>query len=893
MMVRMTIDDKQIMVDGHINVLAAARKLGINIPTFCHQARLSELGACRMCLVEVEGMGKLQTACTLAVNDQMVVYTDTPRVQKARSIMLEFLLINHPLECPVCDAAGECDLQDLAFKFGSAETRFTGEKRVHRDHIISPLINRNLNRCIQCKRCVRVCDEIQGVTALGMSYRGAATVVGPFMDKSLDCEYCSHCIWSCPVGAITSRAMKHKVRIWEMDKTEAICPYCSCGCTLVYNHRNNVVYRVAHAEGRGVHLGSLCSKGFFGYDVINHPDRITAPMVRDADGTLKKTSWEKALAEVARNMGRISEESGGKAVGGIASDRLTNEELFLFQKLMRVVFSSNNVATPSGRWSRTVVPILEERLGVSAATNSLDELNNIDALLIVGCDITVENPISGLKVKHAIRRGGLVTEINPRKTALSRLARRSLAVPIGKELAFVKGLVKVIFEEGLYDSEAVGNYGRLSDLEFSIKDRDLKSIARDTDSSEDDIICTAREFAGAKKASIIFGETAALQSGGGQIINALIDLLMLTGKLGKEGCGLYPVIAGTNFQGAVDMGVSPDRLPGHVEISSDSDRKRFETAWNGKVPKEKGMGAYEMMQAATEGKLKALYLAGVNPLATFPGGEDLENALKKMEFLVVQELFMTDTAKLADVVLPAGTMAEKNGTLTNVERRVQRTRKAIGGVGQSMADWRIFSELGVVCGEEGMRYLNAAEVFDEIAGTIPFYSGISHQILAENGLQWPFSKDDAREVYHEGYLGSRHLLGEGVSKEKQAFAAVADWETHGADSKYPMTMVLGDLLFHSGSFTRYSESLNQLVSEAILFMNPHTGMGLDIQDGSEVRAVSAQGEFSVAVNYSEDIALGVLFMPRHFENAPVSALMVPGPDGEAETAVVHVRLVKA
>jgi formate dehydrogenase alpha subunit len=893
MMVRLTIDGNQIMVDGHLNVLDAARKLGIYIPTFCHQARLSDLGACRMCLVEVEGMGKLQTACTLAVNEGMVIYTDTPRVQKARSIMLEFLLINHPLECTVCDAAGECTLQDLAFKFGSAETRFTGEKRVLRDHVISPLIDRNLNRCIQCKRCVRVCDEIQGVTALGMSYRGAATVVGPFMDKSLDCEYCSHCIWSCPVGAITSRAMKHKMRTWEMEKAEAICPYCSCGCTLLYNHRDNVVYRVTHADGRGGNIGSLCSKGYFGYDVINHPDRITAPMVRDANGTLRKTSWENALAVVALKMGRISKESGGKAVGGIASDRLTNEELFLFQKLMRVVFSSNNVDTPSGRWSRTVVPILEERLGVSAATNSLDELNYTDALLIVGCDITVANPISGLKIKHAIRRGGLVTEVNPGKTALSKLARRSLSVPIGKELTLVKGLIKVIFEEGLYDSEVVGGYGRLSDLEFSVKDMDFKSIARDTNCSEEDIIHTAREFAGAKKASIIFGETAALQSGGRQIINALIDLLMLTGKLGQEGCGLYPIIAGTNFQGAVDMGASPDRLPGHVQVSSASERKRFETAFSGKIPKEKGMGAYEMMQAAAGGKLKALYLAGVNPMVTFPGGEDVEKALKKMEFLVVQELFLTETAQLADVVLPAGTMAERNGTLTSVERRVQRTRKAIGGVGQSMPDWRIFSELGVACGDEGMKYINSAEVLDEIAETIPFYSGISHRILADNGLQWPFSKEDARETYHEGYLGSRHLLADGVSKNNRSFAAVSGWKTPGADSKYPLTLVLGDLLFHSGSFTRYSESLNQLASEATLFMNPQTGMGLDVQDGSVVRAVSAQGEISVAVNYSEDIAPGVLFMPRHFENAPVSALMVSGPDGEAQTAVVHVQVVKA
>ena len=892
-MVRLVIDGKQIMVDGHLNVLDAASKLGVYIPTFCHHPRLSELGACRMCLVEVEGMGKLQTACTLAVVDGMVVKTDSPRVEKARRMMLEFLLINHPLECTVCDASGECLLQDFAFKYGSADTRFRGEKRVLRDHIISPLIDRNLNRCIQCKRCVRICDEVQGVTALGMSYRGAATVVGPFMDKDLDCEYCSHCVWSCPVGAIISRPLKQKMRTWELEKAEAICPYCSCGCTLLYNHRDNIVHRVTHAEGRGVNQGSLCSKGFFGYDVINHPDRITTPMVRDQEGSLRKATWEEALNAVAGRLGQIFGDSGGAAIGGIASDRLTNEELFLFQKLLRVVFGSNNVDTPSGIWSRAVLPVLEERLGVFAATNSMDELNYVDALLIVGCDITVASPISGLKIKHAIRKGGLVTEVNSARTALGRLARRSLVVPVGRELAFVKGLIKVIMEEELYDPDALKGYKGLSDLQSSTREKDLKAIARETDLTIDDIVDTAREFAAAKKASIIFGETAALQSGGGDLINALIDLQMLTGRLGKEGCGLYPVLPNANFQGAVDMGVAPDRLPGHVPVESESDRKRLERAWKAEVPKDKGMNALEMIQAASDGKLKALYLVGVNPVTTFPGGEGVAQALGKLDFLVVQELFLTETALMADVVLPAGSMAEKNGTLTSMERRIQRTRKAIDGVGQAMPDWRIFSELGVTCGMKSMKYVNAAEVLEEIAETVPFYSGISYRLLADNGLQWPFSKKDAKEVYHEGYLGTRHLLEDGPPSGKRKFAAVEGWETFGADSKYPMTLILGDLLFHSGSYTRYSDSLNKLASGATLMMNPQTGISLDVQDGSTVRAVSAQGELSLTVAYSDDMAPGVLFMPRHFATAPVNSLMVSAGDVEAETSVVRVKVVKA
>jgi predicted molibdopterin-dependent oxidoreductase YjgC len=268
-------------------------------------------------------------------------------------------------------------------------------------------------------------------------------------------------------------------------------------------------------------------------------------------------------------------------------------------------------------------------------------------------------------------------------------------------------------------------------------------------------------------------------------------------------------------------------------------------------------------------------------------------ALTKLDFLVVQELFLTETALLADVVLPAGPTAEKDGTMTNLERRVQRTRKAIEGTGLTMPDWKIFSDVGVTAGVQGMKYVNAAEVLEEIAESVSYYSGISHRILADNGLQWPFSKEDAREVYHEGYLGTRHLLEDGPPEAKRRFVAVEGWETLKPDSKYPMTLIIGDLLFHSGSYTRYSESLNKLVSEATLLMNPQTGIGLDVQDGSTVRTVSAQGEFSVTVTYSDDLAPGVLFMPRHFANAPANSLMVLANEDEAETSVVRVRVVKA
>ncbi len=890
-MVKIEIDGRQVMVSGHITILDAASKLGLHIPTFCHHPRLSELGACRMCLVEVEGMWKLQTACTLAVAEGMVIKTDSPRVEKARSAMLEFLLINHPLECTVCDASGECTLQDLTFKFGSADTRFTETKRVLRDHIISPLIDRNLNRCIQCKRCVRICDEVQGVTALGMSYRGARTIVGPFMDGALDCEYCGHCIWSCPVGAITSRVMKHKIRTWEMDKIEAICPFCSCGCTLTYNHRDKRVYRVTHAEGQGVNYGSLCSRGYFGYDVINSPERLETPLVR-RDGKLVQATWEDALKAVAAGFSKAAKEGGDNAVGGIVSARLTNEELYLFQKLLRSALSSNSVDTTTGEWNRAVLPVLEERLGVFAATNSMDEMNYADFLLLVGCDITVENPISGIKIKSAIRKGARVAEVGSRRTALSRLADKTLLVKSGKELSLIKGVIRVIIDEELTDPELLGSFRRLDELRMSVLERDTKTVAEDVGVSAEEITDLARNFMSARNASVIFGEAVALTPDGPAVINALIDLLMLTGKMGQEGFGLYPVVSATNFQGAVDMGVSPAHLPGHVSVEKKTDRSKFDKAWKTELPAKPGLTAHQMLQAGAEGKLGALYVVGVDLAGSFPGGKTALDALSEVDFLVVQDLFMTETARRADVVLPAGALAEKNGTLTNMERRIQRTRKAVDGPGRSMPDWRIFSELGVALGHVAMKYVNAAEVLDEIAENVPNYSGINHRILADNGLQWPFTKEDAKEIYHEGYLGTRHLLGEGPGEKFRQFAAVSSWGETTPDKDYPHTLLSGEVLFHSGTYTRYSDSLNSLIAESQLVMNSLTGAGLGIEEGGLARVVSAHGELTLKSKFSDDLMEDIFFLPRHFADAPAGRLM--GTDGDnTETAVVRVRVQRA
>ena len=689
---------------------------------------------------------------------------------------------------------------------------------------------------------------------------------------------------------LPSIILRHKIRIWEMEKAEAICPYCSVGCTLVYNLRDNKVLKVSHAENRGINDGSLCSRGYFGYDVINHADRLTTPLIRKS-GNLVPASWDEALREVARGLKEASDASGGDSVGGIASDRLTNEDLYLFQKLFRTVFGSNNVDTPSGAWARKVLPVLEERLGVFAATNAIDELQYAQAILLVGCDVTVTSPISGLKIKAAIHRRAKVIEVMSRRTALSRLAHRTLLTSVGSEVAIIKGMMKVILDEGLADEAGLEGFNRFKELKKSLAVKTLASIAKDTGIPAEDIAAAAREFMAARRASVLFGEKAVLQDGGEDLVNAMIDLMMLTGHLGQEGCGVYPIQSATNFQGAVDMGVSPAYLPGHAPLDDSKARKSLEKIWKKELPKSPGLTATQMMAAAREKKINALYLAGVNPLVTFPDGKAVDDALSRVGFLVVQEMFLTETAKLAHVVLPASGLAEKNGSLTSLDRRIQRTNRAIESVGRSLPDWRIFSDLGVILGAQEMKYINSAEVLDEISDAIPYYSGINYQILADNGLQWPFTREEAREVYHEGYLGTRHLLSDGLPEDKRSFAAVGRWEQAPGDTRYPHTLILGELLSHAGTCTRHSESLNLLVDNAFVKLNPATAHEAGIEDGGQVRVVSAYGDIVVPVLLTDEILPGVLFMPRHFPLTPVSRITGVKED-EPQTAVLKVRLEK-
>ena len=866
MKVNLTIDGRQVAVDAQATVLEAAKTIGIEIPTFCYHPRLEVFGGCRMCLVEVEGWRKLETACTCKVSEGMIVHTDTPKVQAGRKAMLEFLLVNHPLDCPVCDRSGACDLQDLVFKYGSAETRFKGQKRVLPDRVVSPLIDRNVNRCIQCKRCVRACDEIQGVAALGMAHRGAKTVVVPFMDKTLDCEFCGHCIYVCPVGCVTPMPARHVARTWEMEKTPSVCSYCSNGCRLEYNSRDEKVLKVSHLEGPGVNNASLCSKGFFGYDAINHPDRITTPLIRK-NGQLTESSWEEALETVAEKLGQFS---GGQA-GGIASPRMTNEDLYLFQKFFRTALKSNNVDTTSGNWARKVLPVLDERLGVFASPNSVGELSGAGAILIVGCDITVSAPITGLKIKEALRKGARVTEINPARSPLKRLGTRSLLVSPGQELAVVKGMIRVILDENLVDLSAVRSWEGFGDLEKTVREKDLDDIAGMTGVDREGIRQAARDFAGAPKASILFGEIAALQPGGEKLIHALLDLLFVTGKAGREGSGIHPVYSPANYQGAVDMGAGPSWLPGRV------DKKALEKAWGTSLPEEAGLDALRMIQAASEGKLKALYLVGVDPFSSIPGSSEVQEALEKLEFLVVQDLFMTEAARNADVVLPAAGMAEREGTLTSSERRVQKISKAVRESGESRADWKIFTGLAAALKASGMDFSSPKDILGEISRVVPSYAGLGDVDLGNGGVQWPAP-------------GTERLCGDGAPGGKERFGAVAEWSTREKGSQYPLSLILGELLFHSGSLSRYSENLNKIVSSACLLLNPQTAAEFKIPDESTVRIYSANGSVKVQARHSEDLVPGVLFLPRHFENVRASDLMVPGPGTESMTAVVKVRV---
>jgi len=687
-----TIDGQQVTTSPGTLVIEAAKSQGIEVPSFCYYPGLSLQAACRMCLVEVEKMPKLQTACTLVATDGMVVKTGTDQVHKARKDMIEFLLSNHPLDCPVCDKGGECELQDMTFRYGLDKTRFIEEKLHSPEQKWSPLVYYDAPRCILCFRCVRVCDEGMDVKALGVGSRGVQSVILPNQPGELACEECGMCIDICPVGALTSGTYRYQTRPWEMTYVGNPCAHCSNGCKTTLSVRNNEILRANNRDHSGINGEFLCAKGRFGFDFTTHTERIRQPLIR-RNGKLEPASWEDALEEVARRLKLVHEANGSAAIGVIGSNHTTNEENYLLNRFARVTLGTNNLDHHRTADYAGLATALGPKAKDSLAT--MADVYNAPAVLLIGNDATQQNPLVAWQIRTGVRHHGLrLYAINGRPSKIHRQAKVIVEVSKGAEHAAVRWLAS---EKGQFDAKTT---------------EALVQLKAGLEAEKDVVILFGADIQGA----------------------AIRDLVSFSARLGGKtkfmALGDY-----ANSRGAADMGVLPDRLPGYGPLSDASERARFGKLWGGDISATPGLTARAMMEAAVAGKLKALYVVGANPLKTF--GVAQPDRLAGLELLVVHDMFLTETALRADVVLPAASSYEKDGTLTNTAGEVQLTHRSIDPQGpRSDFDLlRILShQLGMLGLGSPIKLRTHEAAFDEIRQHVAGY-GLSYSNLLAGGSE--------------------------------------------------------------------------------------------------------------------------------------------------------------
>ncbi|GBD99702.1 putative formate dehydrogenase [bacterium BMS3Abin07] len=823
-MIEFTIDDKKISVLKGTTILRAAKANGIYIPNLCYDRRLRPYGGCRLCLVEVEGQKKLLAACSTPAGNGMVVHTNTPNLQKARKTVLELLLIHHPLDCPVCDKAGECKLQDLAYEYGPSASRFLGERKHDKELTGNPLIVRNPNRCILCGKCVRVCWEHQGVGAINFIGRGFKTKISPAFEETLNCEFCGQCIDACPVGALGSKPYSHRSRAWFLENRDNICPYCAVGCTVTYGLQEEKILRARGIDEKGVNKGDLCGKGRFGFDFIYSENRLRTPLIRE-NGKLRKATWEETLYLVSQRLSQIKDTKGSESIGAVGSSRCTIEDNYMLQKFMRNVLGTNNIDSSARLGYAKVAKGIEMSFGLKSNTIKLGLPLEKDVILVVESDITATHPIWGLQFLEAKRNGSNLIIAEPRETKLARHAGTWMRMKPGTSVALLNGIAKMAIDQGLvFNSETTMSTEGFDMLQETLKEYTPDKVSEITGINRDIFVTTALEFLRAENRMIAMTVTNAENAKGLNSVLAAANLVMLTG----DGPSALQIPGDfSNTHGMWLMGISPSHLPGM------------------KTPEgAEGKNIADMLY--NPGNVNALYIMGEDPIVTFPDSTKIEETLKSLDFLVVQDIRLTETAKLADVVLPAASWAEKEGTFINGEGLPQPVRKMVPATGDSIPDWQIFR--------------NLSRVMQADMGTSDLNS-IQNEILRietdEGNKKWKF-----------------HPV-------KQAFGEVPD-------DKYPISLITGNVMQHSGELSVMSKSLSHVLSDAFIQINPADAEKSSIHDGGFVKITSQRGEVFIKARVSEEVPEGMLFVPVHFPHARVNSLTYISTNGSNSITAVKI-----
>ncbi len=877
--VTLTIDGAAVTVPEGTSIMRAAMELGTKIPKLCATDMLDAFGSCRLCLVEIDGRAGTPASCTTPVAPGMVVKTQTDRLKRLRKGVMELYISDHPLDCLTCSANGDCELQDMAGAVGLREVRYGYDGAKHPNpglDVSNPYFTYDPSKCIVCSRCVRACEEVQGTFALTIAGRGFGSVVSPGMEESFfssECVSCGACVQACPTATLNEKSV---IEIGTPEHSVVTtCAYCGVGCSFKAEMRGDEVVRMVPYKDGKANRGHSCVKGRFAWGYTNHRERVLKPMIRaKISDPWREVSWEEAIAYTASEFKRIQAKYGKNSVGGITSSRCTNEETFLVQKLIRAGFGNNNVDTCARVCHSPTGYGLSKTFGTSAGTQDFDSVEHTDVVMLIGANPTDAHPVFASRMKKRLRDGAKLIVIDPRAIDLVRTphveAAYHLPLQPGTNVAILAALAHVIVTEGLVNETFVRercDWDEFQDwASFVSEERNSpEAVAKISGVPAETIRAAARLYATGGNGAIYYGLGVTEHSQGSTTVIAIANLAMATGNIGRPGVGVNPLRGQNNVQGSCDMGSFPHELSGYRHISVDATREMFESLWGVTLDKEPGLRIPNMFDAAIDGSFKGLYVQGEDILQSDPDTKHVAAGLAAMECIVVQDLFLNETANYAHVFLPGSTFLEKDGTFTNAERRIQRVRKVMAPR-NGYADWEITVLLAKALGFE-MAYSHPSEIMDEIARLTPTFTGVSYEKLDRLGsVQWPCNEKapEGTPVMHIGGF----VRGKGKFMRTEY---VATDEKTGA--RFPLLLTTGRILsqYNVGAQTRRTDNV-RWHEEDRLEINPHDAEQRGVRDGDWVKLASRAGETTLRALITERVAPGVVYTTFHYPTTQVNVV---------------------